>query len=294
MYEDKNIRRCGLAGTANLAFGLAKFAVFLSIGLLTGFENDMWPVRMALGYATGAISLLALTFLALSSVKGARVLFVGVAFELASILFGRAFAVGMPVYLVGTMLMTVFFAVLVGKNEGEIRRALVFFLVAWLLRLLGVLNVLMSRFGMSMNSLMYAANVIAAAAVLVSAAGYWTLLFDVNAKPVAADPSAPRQVSLHWRIFIALAPLLVVATFPVGRATPALLAAPMGLAALFPNVGSTYMPWFVVGGWLLYLSIPIVIVFSRLRRTVIAAIAVFLALILLNVVGWIAGYSRIT
>ena len=145
------------------------------------------------------------------------------------------------------------------------------------------------------NRLVMIGNVVSIVAMLTSTFAYLKMLIPNRTGDSNADVNSnvPHTVPLHLRIFVAVAPWLVITSTTISRACAVVLLAPLGIAAVL--VGEKHLDnglWIVPVGWLVYILATTAIVFSRTRRAFAITALIMLALIITNIAGC-AGMGRL-
>ena len=145
------------------------------------------------------------------------------------------------------------------------------------------------------NRLVMIGNVVSIVAMLTSTFAYLKMLIPVRTgnSNTEATANVPHTVPLHLRIFVAVAPWLVITSTTISRACAVVLLAPLGIAAVL--LGEKHLDnglWIVPIGWLVYILATAAIVFSRTRRIFVITALTMLALIITNIAGC-AGMGRL-
>ncbi len=305
--NDKKLRTCGW-------IGLGSICVLLAIGLFDAFAAPYQHggasllARRALGYANQAMTMVFLSFMALSSVKCGKALFSCVAVIALCLLpvFHSTPRVSAAAMIIKAAVPVAVFSFLAFKNTGRLRSMLIAILVAEATALVYALAhsvpFLVSPDPRPVSPVMHwtRAFVTVARSVLLAAV-YLALAFDwrkTGVETESADESAkPRSsVSLHWRIFAVCIPLIAIVGSAILNVENLLIFAimPSGLLAL-ADPGLVDGFGFIVGlvaGWSAYIAVDIIIIRSKNWRRLMLAVAALIVMILANAAGCARMFSH--
>jgi len=291
--RDRNLYRSGLCGLVAVAVAIAGGVVgeFVT-GCRLGMRTVSWCVL--------AFSLLPWWYFSCSAASAAKAMrwYVGIAVGIEAIgsvvpTNGQA---GVFVYMAFRAAIQVAFLVMVLvvmlKNAGAVRKAMCFFVVTTVIGLLGhalgaveIMMIHASPGQMPLGlGLVTSGSIGLVRAILV--AGFLYLMYDIGHGREESVPEV-RRVALHWRLFFALAPLIVLLPPHFNRESALCLFAPAGLFGLFfgPQSLNGMLPELIVAGSLAYAGLMTAIVCAKKRRTIGILLALFVVFLLMNAGG---------
>ncbi len=304
MY-DKKLRTSGWLGLGSICF---LFAIGLCDAVASPYHHGAGSllVRRILEYANLAMTIALLSFMALSSVKCGKALFACVA---AFALYPLSVFLGTHQASVAAMITksavpVAVFSFLVFKNTGRIRSMLIAILVAEATALVNDLaySVLISPGPRAVpTEMIWIRGFVTIARNMLLAAVYVELAFGGRKSGAGTEPAdesaKPRSsVSLHWRIFAAAIPLILIlgCTFACAEYLPLLAIMPSGLLALADPalVDGFGLLVGLVAGWAAYIAVDIAIIRSKNKRRLMLAVAALIVMILANAAGCARMFSH--
>lgn len=293
--HDRNLYRSGRWGLISIAVEIVGCAIGDNLtGSRLGWLAARWIIF--------AFALLPWWLFSCSAVKAAKSMrwYVAIAavarvLECVAKMNGQS---GMVVIMVleGVVQVTFLVALLsvALKNTGPIRKVMWLFVVTTVVGLLGqacVLAMAMAHLDTPGRMTIGFGSVVSGCVSIVRAgliAGYLYLMYDAGS---AADGSSngKRKVALHWRVFFACLPLIIL--FPQHFSLSALifLTAPAGLFGLFFTEATLNKFGLVLlaVGWLAYGGLLTAIVRAKTRRMIGMLLGLFVVFLLMNVGGCI-------
>lgn len=291
--NDKNLYRCGLWGLISL--GVA-FACGLACDLMTG--NRILTATAS--WCAFALSLLPWWFFSCSSAKWGKamrgyILAAIVVHILSYFIRGNLennFAIALGWTAIEQAVFAVLTLVVLFKNSGKLRKALVFFTIAaWINATLYALTVLVGivatpqspLFATSTTCLFGLGNILR----VVYVVGFLYMMHDASALGESTKAAPVVGLPRRWRIFWALAPWILLLPPHFNRGAIVLLCAPAGLFGLFcdPINAHSKMALLLAAGFLTYILLSIAIACVKKRRAVVALIFTFVVLLLMNAGG---------
>lgn len=288
---DRNLYRCGL-------WGLISVGVSIVGGLICGIMSGNGMVSLATTWGMAACLLLPWCFFACSSAKWGKamwgyVLTAIVVRVLSHFIRGDletnlAIALGWAV--VGQLAFAVTVLVVMLKNVGKVRKALVFFTVtSWIdcffYALSLIVGVMASPLSPVFTLVTACQGCVGCVLRVVSVAGF--LFMMTEAAGGSSDKRSVIGVPRRWRIFWGLAPWLMLIPPHFNRATIMYLCAPAGLFGLFcsPQNLNGKLPLLIAAGLLIYIVLTVAIFCFKSRRITLALVSTFVVFLLLNAGG---------
>ena len=302
---DANIRRCGLFGLIPVAVRFLLFASAVPLSKVFGYIDDKAWMQCSrhTDIATGLAVLIGWWFFARSSARGAKALYPCLALAMLQFFLPqiRSYVLGHCIGIAISLAWICALAYIVAKNKCEIRTVAAIAMASRIIGLAVSIYLFVIFFPGTLqasprtNQLVMIGNAISIIALLTSTFAYLKMLIPVRTgnSNTEATANVPHTVPLHLRIFVAVAPWLVITSTTISRACAVVLLAPLGIAAVL--VGEKHLDnglWIVPVGWLVYILTTTAIVFSRTRRIFAITALTMLALIITNIAGC-AGMGRL-
>ena len=295
---DANIRRCGLFGLIPVAVRFLLFASAVPLSKVFGYIDDKAWMQCSryTDIATGLAALVGWWFFARSSARGAKALYPCLALAMLQFFLPqiRSYVLGHCIGIAISLAWICALAYIVAKNKGEVRAVAGIVMASRIIGLVGSIYFFVTFFpgiiqaSPHTNRLVMIGNVVSIVAMLTSTFAYLKMLIPVRTgnSNTEATANVPHTVPLHLRIFVAVAPWLVITSTIISRACAIVLLAPLGIAAVL--LGEKHLDnglWIVPIGWLVYILATAAIVFSRTRRIFAITALTMLALIITNIAG---------
>ena len=295
---DANIRRCGLFGLIPVAVRFLLFASAVPLSKVFGYIDDKAWMQCSrhTDIATGLAVLVGWWFFARSSARGAKALYPCLALAMLQFFLPqiRSYVLGHCIGIAISLAWICALAYIVAKNKCEIRTVAAIAMASRIIGLAVSIYFFVIFFPGTLqapphtNRLVMIGNVVSIVAMLTSTFAYLKMLIPVRTgnSNTEATANVPHTIPLHLRIFVAVAPWLVITSTIISRACAIVLLAPLGIAAVL--LGEKHLDnrlWIVPIGWLVYILATAAIVFSRTRRIFAITALIMLALIITNIAG---------